>query len=55
MIMLTENAVAAVKTALSGAARPAEGRIQGLYMDRAASVAAGKQPFLRSGQPPVAA
>ncbi len=54
MIMLTENAVAAVKTALSGAARPAEGRIQGLYI-RAASVAAGKQPFLRSGQPPVAA
>ncbi|MBB6413867.1 hypothetical protein HNQ71_006576 [Mesorhizobium sangaii] len=33
MIMLTENAVAAVKTALSGAARPAEGRIQGLYRE----------------------
>ncbi|GLS30879.1 hypothetical protein GCM10007937_25880 [Mesorhizobium albiziae] len=50
MITLTENAVAAVKTALG--CRQASGR--DLYMGRAASVAAGKQPFLRSGQPPVA-
>lgn len=45
MITFTQNAIAAVKTARSGAAKPAEDPIQDLYMDRAASVAAMKQPF----------
>lgn len=40
MIMLTENAIAAEKAAL-GSAKPAEGRIQDLHRDRAASAAAG--------------
>jgi hypothetical protein len=45
MITLTENAVAAVKTALSLAATPAEDRIQDLHTHTAPSVVPGKQPF----------